>query len=85
MPNYIDRQSPADKHGSTPEEIARADSAMLIRTKQIFYARSDGRIEAGVRCYYETFNREFIAGVTADHDEARRLAEELDARLRATS
>jgi hypothetical protein len=58
-------------------------TSRLIRTKQIFYARSDGRIEAGVRCYYENFYREFIAGVTTDCDETFRLAEELDTRLRA--
>ena len=53
----------------------------LIRTKQIFYAQGD-RTQAGVRCYYEDGSRrEFVAGVTADHDEAHRLAAALEARL----
>jgi hypothetical protein len=57
----------------------------LLRTKPIFFAQSDGRIEVGVRCYYENFYREFVAGITADRDEAHRLAEALEARLRAAS
>jgi hypothetical protein len=53
----------------------------LVRTKPIFYAQGDGRIEVGVRCYCENSYQEFIAGVTADRAEACRMAEALEAKL----
>jgi hypothetical protein len=56
------------------------------RTKKVFSARSDGRIEACVRVYYEDgIYREFVAGVSADRYEAAAMAVALEAKLWATS
>jgi hypothetical protein len=52
------------------------------RTEKIFFARSDGRIEAAVRIACEDgIWREFVAGVSADPSEAAALAEALELRL----
>jgi hypothetical protein len=52
------------------------------RTKKVFSALSDGRIEACVRIYCEDgISREFVAGISADHNEAAAMAQALEARL----
>jgi hypothetical protein len=53
----------------------------VLRTKPIFWTLNDGRVEAGVRVYYENSYQEFIAGVAADQNEAHRLAAALEAKL----
>jgi hypothetical protein len=52
------------------------------RTKKVFSALSDGRIEACVRIYCEDgICREFVAGVSTDRNEAAAMAVALEARL----
>jgi hypothetical protein len=52
------------------------------RTKKTFATLSDGRIEACVRIYCDDgICREFVAGISADHNEAAAMAVALEAKL----